>query len=96
MRFASAILVGIAFSYFMGVAFDSAVDMRSVAGWLNVNLGISAPLFALLSALGWTHLSSLKKTLRTEGDALTQIAHLEQRLDLVIALLFGVGVLYKV
>ena len=94
MRFASAILVGIAFSYFMGVAFDSAVDMRSVAGWLNVNLGISAPLFALLSALGWTHLSSLKKTLRTEGDALTQIAHLEQRLDLVIALLFGVGVLY--
>jgi len=62
--------------------------------WVSINLGLSAPVFLILAALGWSYVYRLKDTLKGGHAALARIAHLEQRIDLVVALLFGVGVLY--
>lgn len=94
MRFALAVIVGMALALILSVAFGSLDQNRGMIAWLGVNLGLSAPLFAVLTIMGWSYLESLKQALNADKKAEAQIAHLEQRIDLVVALLFGVGVLY--
>ena len=62
--------------------------------WIRINLGLSAPLFLILTSLGWSYVHRLKDVLARAHTSPAHIAHLEQRIDLVVALLFGVGVLY--
>jgi hypothetical protein len=94
VRFALALVVGMALALILGAAFGSLDQTRGMIAWLSVNLGLSAPLFAVLTIMGWNYLESLKQALNADTKAEAQIAHLEQRIDLVVALLFGVGVLY--
>lgn len=94
MRFALAVVVGVALAFILSVAFGSLDQIRGITAWLSVNLGLSAPLFAALTIMGWSYLESLKQALNADLKAEAQITHLEQRIDLVVALLFGVGVLY--
>lgn len=94
MRFALAVVVGVALAFILSVAFGSLDQIRGITAWLSVNLGLSAPLFAALTIMGWSYLESLKQALNADMKAEAQITHLEQRIDLVVALLFGVGVLY--
>lgn len=94
MRFALAVVVGVALAFILSVAFGSLDQIRGITAWLSVNLGLSAPLFAALTIMGWSYLESLKQALNADMKAQAQITHLEQRIDLVVALLFGVGVLY--
>ncbi len=94
MRFSLAVVVGMALAFILSVAFGSLDQIRGMTAWLNVNLGLSAPLFAALMVMGWSYLESLKQALNADIKTEAQITHLEQRIDLVVALLFGVGVLY--
>lgn len=94
MRFALAVVVGVALAFILSVAFGSVDQIHGMTAWLSVNLGLSAPLFAALTIMGWSYLESLKQALNADMKAEAQITHLEQRIDLVVALLFGVGVLY--
>lgn len=94
MRFALAVVVGVVLAFMLSVAFGSLDQIRGMSNWLSVNLGLSAPLFAALTITGWIHLESLKQALNAEIKSEAKITHLEQRIDLLVALLFGVGVLY--
>ena len=94
MSFALAVLCGVVLAIAMSITFDSPVSLYTITSWMSINLGLSAPLFFVLTALGWSYVHHLKNTLaRSQADP-ARIAHLEQRIDLVVALLFGVGVLY--
>jgi hypothetical protein len=92
--FALAVVLGVALAFILSVAFGSLDQIHGMTAWLSVNLGLSAPLFAALMIMGWSYLESLKQALNAHTKAEAQISHLEQRIDLVVALLFGVGVLY--
>jgi hypothetical protein len=70
------------------------VSVHMVVTWININLGYSAPLFVVLTALGWSYVHRMKDVLVKAHTSPACIAHLEQRIDLIVALLFGVGVLY--
>lgn len=94
MRFALAVVLGMALAFTLSVAFGSLDQISGITAWLSMNLGLSAPLFAALTIMGWSYLESLKQALNADTKSEAQITHLEQRIDLVVALLFGVGVLY--
>jgi len=94
MYFALAVLCGVVLAIVMSIAYGSLVPVYELTTWVSINLGLSAPVFLILAALGWSYVYRLKDTLKGGHAALARIAHLEQRIDLVVALLFGVGVLY--
>ena len=94
MRFALAVVLGMALAFTLSVAFGSLDQISGITAWLSMNLGLSAPLFGALTIMGWSYLESLKQALNADTKSEAQITHLEQRIDLVVALLFGVGVLY--
>ena len=94
MRFALAVLCGVVLAMVMSIVFGSLVSVHTVVTWISINLGFSAPLFLILAALGWSYAHRLKDALVTAHTSTARIAHLEQRIDLIVALLFGVGVLY--
>jgi len=92
--FALAILGGVVLTFVMSIAVGSVLSVQAVTNWITINLGLSAPLFMILTALGWSYVGRLKDTVTEAQTPPARIAHLEQRIDLIVALLFGVGVLY--
>lgn len=94
MHFALAVLYGAVLAIVTSIVFGSLVSVHTVVTWININLGYSAPLFLILTALGWSYVHRLKDVLVKAHTSPACIAHLEQRIDLIVALLFGVGVLY--
>ena len=94
MHFALTVLCGVVLAIVVSIAFGSLVSVNALVTWTSINLGLSAPLFLILTALGWSYVYRLKDVLAKAQTSPARIAHLEQRVDLVVALLFGVGVLY--
>jgi hypothetical protein len=94
MQFALAIIGGGVMALVMNIAFGSLISVPAVTTWITINLGLSAPMFVILTALGWSYVHRLRDSLRESQNPPERIAHLEQRVDLIVALLFGVGVLY--
>jgi hypothetical protein len=94
VHFALTVLFGVVLAIVMSIASGSLVSVNALLTWTSINLGLSAPVFLILTALGWSYVHRLKDVLAKSHTSPARIAHLEQRVDLIVALLFGVGVLY--
>lgn len=94
MRFWFALAGGFVAS-FLAATWLQTVDLSwNWLDWINHNLGVSAPLFMLVSVVTLITLFRLRAGLSVSPINQARVAHLEQRIDLAVGLLFGIGVLY--
>jgi hypothetical protein len=75
------------------VSFEEAPEMRPVLDWLQVNLGLSLPVFAALLLLFVHGLTLLGRRLDA-GAPVDLVAQAEQLVDIWTGLFFGTGVLW--
>ena len=67
---------------------------QGVTNWLALNLGYSAPLFCVALLFVIHSMACLLEELGKDKCCSSRIFHLEQRVDIGISLLFGIGVLF--
>ncbi|MEK9877239.1 MAG: hypothetical protein VW684_11320 [Betaproteobacteria bacterium] len=68
--------------------------LRPLLSWVSLNLGYSAPLFFLAALFVLANLTALLGALRNDEGSIARAFHLENRVDMGISLLFGIGVLF--
>ena len=76
------------------ISSTDSLNLTSVLGWCHDNLGFSIIPFALITCIYTLYLFRLRKALDKAGPSPTEIYPLEEKIDLLITLFFGIGVIW--